>query len=475
MLPRVNQVPRVTSAQESGLTSIAGTMAYNTTLDLLRVMNNAGSLKSLPYADGTGASGTWGINISGNAATATTATTATGLNISGTGTRFGSITSTSTGGGEASLRLSRKDLDGLIAIKYLADGATEYEVGVDSGSSYYTIKNASNQFIFYLGQLGDLIIPSLTGAVVTTGSGGGIGSVTGTANQVLRISGTNTATFGAVDISSTDAVTGTLTVANGGTGQTSYTNGQLLIGNTTGNTLTKATLTGTASQITVTNGAGSITLSLPQNIATTSAPTFIGQTYTGYSAGSTTGIVNFSTATNGLAYITIGNLGRVIGTEATTGDFIINRNITYDGTTYRYLNTGAGAQVCLTTGTVILKTTASGTGGNTATFNNALVASNTGVSIATGDLTIDTAGKGLRIKQGSNAMFGTGAVLVAGTVTVSTTAVATGDTIFLSCTAAGGTQGIPRISAISNGTSFTITSSNAADTSTYSWLIIKAA
>ena len=36
-------------------------------------------------------------------------------------------------------------------------------------------------------------------------------------------------------------VTGTLPVANGGTGETSYTDGQLLIGNTTGNTLTKAT------------------------------------------------------------------------------------------------------------------------------------------------------------------------------------------------------------------------------------------
>jgi hypothetical protein len=31
-------------------------------------------------------------------------------------------------------------------------------------------------------------------------------------------------------------VTGTLPVANGGTGQTSYTDGQLLIGNSTGNT-----------------------------------------------------------------------------------------------------------------------------------------------------------------------------------------------------------------------------------------------
>lgn len=57
----------------------------------------------------------------------------------------------------------------------------------------------------------------------------------------------------------TTAVTGTLPVANGGSGQTTYTNGQLLIGNTTGNTLTKATLTA-GSGISVTNGSGSITI-----------------------------------------------------------------------------------------------------------------------------------------------------------------------------------------------------------------------
>jgi hypothetical protein len=57
----------------------------------------------------------------------------------------------------------------------------------------------------------------------------------------------------------TTGVTGTLPVANGGTNQTSYTNGQLLIGNTTGNTLTKSTITA-GTGISVTNGAGSITI-----------------------------------------------------------------------------------------------------------------------------------------------------------------------------------------------------------------------
>lgn len=50
-----------------------------------------------------------------------------------------------------------------------------------------------------------------------------------------------------------------LAVTRGGTGQSSYTDGQLLIGNTTGNTLTKATITA-GSGITVTNGSGSITI-----------------------------------------------------------------------------------------------------------------------------------------------------------------------------------------------------------------------
>ena len=71
----------------------------------------------------------------------------------------------------------------------------------------------------------------------------------------------STATTGAITLA------GTLAVANGGTGQTTYTDGQLLIGNTTGNTLTKATLTqGTG--IAITNGAGSISLAVAVTVPT---------------------------------------------------------------------------------------------------------------------------------------------------------------------------------------------------------------
>jgi hypothetical protein len=56
-----------------------------------------------------------------------------------------------------------------------------------------------------------------------------------------------------------NGITGTVPVANGGTAQTSYTDGQLLIGNSSGNTLTKASLTA-GTNITITPGNGSITI-----------------------------------------------------------------------------------------------------------------------------------------------------------------------------------------------------------------------
>lgn len=72
-------------------------------------------------------------------------------------------------------------------------------------------------------------------------------------------------TISNIDLAS--QVTGTLPKGNGGTGQTTYTDGQLLIGNSSGNTLTKATITA-GSNVTITNGNGSITIA-----ATASAPT----------------------------------------------------------------------------------------------------------------------------------------------------------------------------------------------------------
>ena len=98
-----------------------------------------------------------------------------------------------------------------------------------------------------------------SGSLTVNSSGG---------NLVIVVTADTTAVITCVSTAGTDAsswdsdFTGfntALTVARGGTGQTSYTDGQLLIGNTSGNTLTKATLTGTTG-VTVTNGGGTITL-----------------------------------------------------------------------------------------------------------------------------------------------------------------------------------------------------------------------
>lgn len=92
------------------------------------------------------------------------------------------------------------------------------------------------------------LVDSLNGYLINGGA---------TSGNYLRGNGT---AFVSAALNASDLASGTVAVARGGTGQNSYTNGQLLIGNTTGNTLTKATLTATANQTTVTNGGGSITL-----------------------------------------------------------------------------------------------------------------------------------------------------------------------------------------------------------------------
>jgi hypothetical protein len=90
-----------------------------------------------------------------------------------------------------------------------------------------------------------------------------------TSGSYLRGNGTDVvmATIQAADVPTLNQnttgtaanVTGVVAVANGGTGQSSYTDGQLLIGNSTGNTLTKASLSA-GTGISITPGSGTITI-----------------------------------------------------------------------------------------------------------------------------------------------------------------------------------------------------------------------
>lgn len=88
------------------------------------------------------------------------------------------------------------------------------------------------------------------------------------------------------------------------------------------------------------------------------------------------------------------------------------------------------------------------------------------------DLDIVTAGRGLKVAEGSNAKQGAVA-LAAGTATVSNTSVTATSRIFLTSQSDGGTPGWLRVSARVAGTSFTITSSSATDTSTVAYEIFE--
>lgn len=93
---------------------------------------------------------------------------------------------------------------------------------------------------------------------------------------------------------------------------------------------------------------------------------------------------------------------------------------------------------------------------------------------ASDNLVIATAGKGLQVKEGSNAKMGT-ATLSGGGATVATTAVTASSRIFLTNQSAGGTPGFLRVGTVTAGTSFTITSSSGSDTSTVAWFIVEPA
>lgn len=84
-------------------------------------------------------------------------------------------------------------------------------------------------------------------------------------------------------------------------------------------------------------------------------------------------------------------------------------------------------------------------------------------------------GLGLRINTAGAAATMGRATLVAGTLVVNTTAVTAISNIFLTCQVPGGAPGFLRISARVVGTSFTILSSSATDTSVVAWQLVEPA
>ncbi len=157
-------------------------------------------------------------------------------------------------------------------------------VGTWNASTIAANKGGTGQTSY---AIGDLLYANTTSSLAKLAD-------VATGNALLA-GGVNTApSWGKIGL--TTHVSGTLPVANGGTNQTSFTDGQLLIGNSTGNTLSKATLTeGTG--IDITNGAGSITITHEDT-----------STLTGAQGG------------NGIAAFTLDGMGHV--TAVTTATYL---------------------------------------------------------------------------------------------------------------------------------------------------------
>jgi len=172
----------------------------------------------------------------------------------------GKITIAISGGGGGSM--TSWTIAGASGSTAVTDGQT---VTITGGGGIRTSEDGTRTVtVFPVGILEDLNtlgVPSADGEfIVATGAGAFAYESGATVRTSLGLG--TMATQDAIAVAITGgSITGItdLAVADGGTGQGSYTNGQLLIGNTTGNTLAKATISA-GTGISVTNGTGTITI-----------------------------------------------------------------------------------------------------------------------------------------------------------------------------------------------------------------------
>lgn len=97
----------------------------------------------------------------------------------------------------------------------------------------------------------------------------------------------------------------------------------------------------------------------------------------------------------------------------------------------------------------------------------------TGTFTSQQNVVMNTAGKGLFVKQGTNATFGTATLSGNGSVNVSTTVITASSGIYLSPFGVA-SSAVVAVTTRTVGAGFTVASSSAADTRTFAWFIVGA-
>ena len=115
-----------------------------------------------------------------------------------------------------------------------------------------------------------------------------------------------------------------------------------------------------------------------------------------------------------------------------------------------------------------IRESSSGGGGNNNISHNMIVTDGAWSFAA-----LDLSGAGSTVIGNTGTPTAGQATLVAGTVTVSTSAITTNSVVVASAITPGGTQGALFVSALTAGTSFTLKSTSATDTSVVRWIILK--
>ncbi len=399
-IPTWNQNTTGTAANVTGIVAVAnGGTGVSTITGLVKGNGTSAfsaAVSGTDYipTDGTGATGTWGISITGNAATVTNGVYTNGSyadptwitsiagskvsgniagnagNVTGTvlvangGTGVSSLTGIVKGNGSSAFTPAISGTDYLVPpsgtsiLKANSGGALANAV---AGTDYVGLDGSGATGTWSISVTGNA--GTVTNGLYSTGS-------YSDPSWITSLSGTKVSG----NISGNSAnVTGTVAVTNGGTGQTTYTDGQLLIGNSTGNTLAKATLTA-GSNISITNGPGTITIastgggSSPWTVKTSNYTAVAGdKLLTSPSAGSFTITLPATPSTGDSVIIADANdwsttnviVARNGSTiEGLSEDLTLNVKgtsveLVYDGTTWEVFATAVTGATAISTGKAI--------------------------------------------------------------------------------------------------------------------------